>query len=784
METYVLKTIACLFVFWAFYKLFLENLGNHLFKRWFLLLSVLAAFIIPSVVFTSYVAYAPQAFTSTQLANSGTMLQEQITSAPATDMETINWGPLLLTTYVLGVIVFGFRFIKNLRQIVQRIRHNTKLKDNSGTKVLLKRSLPPHTFFSYIFLNKKKYETNSIPKEVLLHEEVHAKQLHSIDVVLIELLQVFFWFNPVIYLLKNTIKLNHEFLADSAVIKTTLSPKTYQNTLLSYLSKESENKYQSIKMANAITYSSTRLTVFGQTFEFGSAVGQVKKRFKIMKKQSSRKAVLLRSILIIPLFALLLYGFSETKFIQVPQEENKEILGKQDALAESSTENSLKNGSTKKFILLITDSQIILNDKKVPLASFAKTVNALTKDWEETEYTSIPVQANFSNTPMAFIAQVEYEFHKTHFSKPNEGMRIFPVGYQQKGKQEGASRKLMAEYNTLAKKYNEMDRDRMRISGKDVERLTYIYGLMSGKQKEDAEPFPDFPEPPPAPAPPNAMDIVPSKHTIAPKGKTDPIAPAAPKTIVPSAQKKTNGIPKPPKPPKPIAPVDHIIAMAKKGATFYFEGKEVSSDRAIELLKKNKSLNISTTKSKSKNPQVRITKSPVRIKKSSAATGLETGNTTVNGKALFYSKKNGVVSYFNEEGAQVDEQGKPFLTEQKHKPTFYFNGNKISSVKAHQLLRNNTSIQVTNEEYTENEYAIVLTDLNSVSYTQNLNKNNNPNSVIDFAEMITKKASFFYNDQPVSVEKARWLTENEYIERVQVIGSKNGTPKVYFWKKA
>ena len=71
--------------------------------------------------------------------------------------------------------------------------------------------------------------------------------------------------------------------------------------------------------------------------------------------------------------------------------------------------------------------------------------------------------------------------------------------------QEGATRKQMRTYNALARKYNEMDRDNMRISMKDVEQLKYIYGLMSDKQKADAEPFPEFPVPPPPPESPKVM---------------------------------------------------------------------------------------------------------------------------------------------------------------------------------------------------------------------------------------------------------------------------------------
>ena len=791
MATYIIKSIACLFLFWAFYKLCLENLSNHWFKRWFLLLSIGSSLIIPAITFTEYVVFTPQVYANVQTTANDSLVLEGVASTQVSVMDTINWSMLFLSIYGIGLFVFGFRLFKNLGQILLRIKQNIKIKQGYGTKVLLKDILPPHTFFSYIFLNKQKFEANNIPKEVLLHEEIHAKQWHSIDVIFIELLQVLFWFNPMVFLFKNAIKLNHEFLADSAVIKKTKAPKAYQNTLLSYLSKESENKYQSIKMANAINYSS------------------IKKRFKIMKKESPKKTVLLRTMLVFPLFALLLLGFSETKQIPVPGTSNTKIM-------------ELAHENPKRFILLIADSQIILNEEHVALDVFAQTVDNLTEDWEETDYTSIPVQANFSNTPMAFLEKVEFEFLKTHFSKSNEGMRIFPKGYQNQDSQEGVSEKLIKEYNALAKKYNEMDRDNMHILGKEVERLSYIYNLMTEKQKSEAEPYPTFPLPPDPPifrSPPEVRKLPPTdgkdsviekiikeqdpydedittkgvtpttkiyypKNTKAPKPPKETKAPGFPKN--PSGEKEIgiqNSTPQPPKPPKPIAPVDHIIAMAKKGASFYYEGKAITSDKAIELIKNNAHLNISTTGSSSKTPKVKITRAPVRIKKSTGAINMESGNTTIDGKTLFYTKKDGVVSYFNEAGLQVDSQGQTITDAQQPKPSFYFNGEKIAPTQAHALMRNNRSIQVTTKDISKLEYAVILTDLSKTSLADPNNKNNNANAFIDLTEMISKGAQFFYNDDPISTEKALWLTKNVDIERVNTIGSKKGAPKVYFWKK-
>ncbi|MDC1379811.1 hypothetical protein N8273_04155, partial [Algibacter sp.] len=56
-----------------------------------------------------------------------------------------------------------------------------------------------------------------------------------------------------------------------------------------------------------------------------------------------------------------------------------------------------------------------------------------------------------------------------------------------------------------------------------------------------------------------------------------------------------------PPPPAPKSPLDYVIDMAKKGATFYYNGKKISSDIAIELLKKNKNLNISSKTNKGVN---------------------------------------------------------------------------------------------------------------------------------------------------------------------------------------
>ena len=289
-------------IFLLFYKLLLEKERMHHFKRFFLLTALVASFIIPQVVFTEYVETVPTAAVTQVLTLNEP--QEITPVVHVIEKSPMNWSLILWTIYGLGVAVFGFRFLLNLTKIWQRVKRNTLINNNFIVRVLLKEQLPPHTFLRYIFLNKQRFESKNIPDSVIKHEETHALQWHSLDVLFIELLQILFWFNPMIYVYKKTIKLNHEFLADSAVLNGQEDHLIYQNTLLSYLSNDSFYTHQSVGIANAINYSS------------------IKKRFIIMKKQTSKKSILLRSLLLLPLLAIMLYSFSnrKEKFVSKPDD--------------------------------------------------------------------------------------------------------------------------------------------------------------------------------------------------------------------------------------------------------------------------------------------------------------------------------------------------------------------------------------------------------------------------------------------------------------------------------
>ncbi|WP_157662571.1 M56 family metallopeptidase [Winogradskyella sp. PC-19] len=334
MEFYLLKSTAILAIFWILYMVFLERESIHRFKRFYLLTSLVAAICIPLISIPEYVYVQP--LDGNLFINEAipfvALEPLKIIEAPFWNLERILWA-----IYSIGVSVFAFRFFKNLTQIFKTINTNEKQKAASITFVLLRQLINPHTFFNYIFLNKSKFENNALPKEVILHEETHAKQKHSLDVLFIELLQIVFWFQPFIWLYKTRIKLNHEFLADQAVIKNGFEPVNYQNTLLSYSSNDED-----FILANAINYSS------------------IKKRFTVMKTQTSKSKIWLLSLLTLTILGVLAYSFSAREVIEIEE-------GYQDRLsAQVSNENSVLNKKTEA-------SQILMNEYKDFIKKFKET---------------------------------------------------------------------------------------------------------------------------------------------------------------------------------------------------------------------------------------------------------------------------------------------------------------------------------------------------------------------------------------------------------------------------
>ena len=507
MLIYILKFSACLSIFMVFYKLFLEKSSIHNFKRFYLLGSVILAIGIPLITFVEFVEpiiTQPEVFTSLEF-ESNTVTTEQI----SIDYTTI----ILWSIYSLGAFIFLLKFSLNLFQIIKRIQKNPKFKTENYINVLIKNLMTTHTFFNYIFLNKSKFENNEIPKEILIHEQTHANQKHSIDIIILELLKIVFWFNPLLYLLKRDIKLNHEFLADRAVLKNGIQRSEYQQLLLAFSSNVSEPQ-----LANAINYSS------------------IKKRFTVMKTKTSKTSVWFKSLLLVPLIAFTLYGFSETK--EVFKEASSEVLLISDKDSNAEKEAYYQNAIFKfkdvngKVIASKRYSELTQEEKDrlfLPIVHSKKESPSLSdlNRWKDSKnygvwYDGKKVDNNILTTisPSSISSFTESKLEKNavnygeYFNQVNLHSNIYlkerhknDAEYSSKqfvvtinkSDSKTATKSQIEEYNKLAKEYNAQPKDKRVVKKADLKRLEFLYNEMNDSQKKAALPFPECPPTPPLP---------------------------------------------------------------------------------------------------------------------------------------------------------------------------------------------------------------------------------------------------------------------------------------------
>ncbi len=259
---YLVQVNIYLVIFYCFYQLLLAKETYFILNRVYLLAAGLLSLIIPFLKFSW--------FTETQITQKisvgATQLNNIVLQPIIVNEQKFNWGNFIVIAYIIGITFFVIKFIVQLLAVKKQLNI-----PNSGT--------------AFSFLNKKVVSAN-LPEQatVNLHEEVHVKQLHTLDVIFFEILGIFIWFNPVVYAYKSTLKNIHEYLADETAAKFNGDKEAYALLLLS--------------QAFGVKPSELTNGFFNKSL--------IKKRIFMLHKQRSKKVAILKYGLFVPLFALTL----------------------------------------------------------------------------------------------------------------------------------------------------------------------------------------------------------------------------------------------------------------------------------------------------------------------------------------------------------------------------------------------------------------------------------------------------------------------------------------------
>lgn len=224
MTIYLIKSLFSLAFFYVGYLIIAKEKRFEL-ARFYLLGTVLISLVAP--IFPITINYSFQTFDQTQevfqsISNkiSNSSIPTNHSEGSNTTTETSQTLVLIIGLYLLGCVVMLHRYVRNLLSILSLFRKSEKRKEKEFRLALVKEDIVPFSFGSYVFMNQSDSLDTELNQHILIHEQAHTKNLHTLDNILIETLLIFYWFNPMLWIYRRAIKENHEFIADQSVLKT------------------------------------------------------------------------------------------------------------------------------------------------------------------------------------------------------------------------------------------------------------------------------------------------------------------------------------------------------------------------------------------------------------------------------------------------------------------------------------------------------------------------------------------------------------------------------------
>lgn len=345
---YLVEASLCLALFYIIYLLFIQNDTFYKLKRFYLLTSIVLSLVIPelpSATWTTKIETTILPQKTEYIANTVTHDNFGRLLFPVTRLDSINDTSKKFLTgliviigllYLLGSVFMLVRLSNNFYRIISLIKRNEKTRYRKYKLISLPDDYPTFSFFSYIFLNERNLSDNE-KNDVLMHEEIHIKQKHSIDIIFIEICKTLLWFNPVIWLYKNSLLKVHECLADEHLARLK------SNNLLDY---------QSLLLKQYIGDFNIEL-IHPYNYSF------LKFRIMMMTKTKSKWGAKLKLCFALPVIVFSMLAFTKTAS-ELPRESKSSVQEFEDQAFHSWT---FWGGRNSAFNISI-DNQVSQHGKK------------------------------------------------------------------------------------------------------------------------------------------------------------------------------------------------------------------------------------------------------------------------------------------------------------------------------------------------------------------------------------------------------------------------------------
>jgi bla regulator protein blaR1 len=223
---YLVKVTGAFALFYLCYLLFLKTDTFFNRNRFYLLGSLAIAVVLPLLKITVRTVYVQQ---TPQLSIPAFNIQDVASVKP-----DLFWPlvlKIILAVYFAGVLVFLFKLALAYLQVIRIISKSERANFYNLLLSITQQTVSPFSFFKWVVIPKTLVSTHDF-NNIVQHESIHSRQLHSVDLFMAEIMVAFQWFNPFVWMTKSAIVENHEYIVDRQLLKSGVDARQYQYSLL------------------------------------------------------------------------------------------------------------------------------------------------------------------------------------------------------------------------------------------------------------------------------------------------------------------------------------------------------------------------------------------------------------------------------------------------------------------------------------------------------------------------------------------------------------------------
>ncbi|HMW66635.1 MAG TPA: M56 family metallopeptidase [Chitinophagaceae bacterium] len=362
---YFIQVIISSGILYGFYHFVLRNTLFHKYNRYYLLASVLLSVFVPFLNIPIY--FSGNNHTTNGIVNTifyfgmdqGKEVVVSINKS-MTKVDGFNWSQILLIAYIFITLLAFLRMIVSLIKITNLKRKYPVEKIDSISFYKTNEPGTPFSFFNALFWNNKIELHSPKGQQIFRHEIFHIRQLHTVDVLFLEMVSALFWINPFFHLIKKETKAIHEFLADEFAIQSS-----------------DKWQYAELLLMQALQ---TQHSIVNPFFH-----NQIKRRIAMIQNSTTTGKQYLRKLLTLPALAIVLALFAfnykarrnEKQQLQVSTvtdtlpknlsgtklliDKENEFTIKSDSIVIKDNENT-KDNDFKEALIIVNGNRVLYQD--------------------------------------------------------------------------------------------------------------------------------------------------------------------------------------------------------------------------------------------------------------------------------------------------------------------------------------------------------------------------------------------------------------------------------------